>query len=661
LDEIRGAAAELSEAQLLEIYEWMLTGRTLDGALLEGYRAGLVAGLFYPGAGQEAAQVGAAFALERGDVLAAGHRDLLAALVRGATLEQVLLELFGKAAAPSGGHLSGAVPCLVDRGLLSPPGDSAGAAALAVGAALAFETRAEARVALSLTGEGATATGTWHEAVNTAAVLGLPVVFVVENNQYAYSMPNRRQARLAYAAHRADGYGLPGVVVDGNDALEVYAAVGEAVEQARAGGGPSLVEAVTFRQQGHDAADPAAYVDAELRRSWEAKDPLPRLEEYLGTRGLLDEARRERLTQRVRARVEKAVSWAREQADPDPEAEIVVWAAPAPFPDPPAPAGPELTMAEALGATLSEEMARDESVVVLGADVGALGGPFGVTRGLLERYGERRVVEVPAAGPGLVGAAVGAARLGLQPVAELGYGDQFSAGLALLASHGARARWAGGGSAPLVLRVPCGAGVRAGPHRSGSPEAEAARQPGLKVVVPATPFAARGLLAAAIRDPDPVVFLEPRRLYPLAGPVPPGGHPYPLGRARQARAGEEVTVVAWGAMVAAALEAAQAAEEAGTSVEVIDLQTLAPLDWEAVFSAVSRTGRLVVAADDLPFAGIAAEIAARVAAEVFWDLDGPVLRVGPAPVSVPSSSTLEDAYLPGRAGILDAVLALSHN
>jgi 2-oxoisovalerate dehydrogenase E1 component len=644
LTEMRGAAAELSEARLLALYEWMLTGRFLEGRLLEGDGAGR-GGFLYPGSGQEAAQVGLASALDPGDVLAPGHRDLLAALVRGVTLEEALLDLFGKAAGPARGRraFGTAAPA---RGILGVGGATADGVAVAVGAALAFYCRSEARVALALCGEGAAATGAWHEAVNTAAVLGLPVVFAVENNQYAHSLPNEGVSRLTYTAHRADGYGIPGIVVDGNDVLEVYAAAREAVERARAGEGPSLVEAVTFRLEGHYAGDPAAYVDADARRSWLARDPLPRFEEYLGSRGLLDEMRRSHLQEKVRSRITRTLEWARQQADPESETATLAVAPAAAEAAAPATAGPEATLGEALARALDEEMARDESVVVFGADAGGIGGRHGITAGLQQRYGPRRVIDFPSSGPGLVGAAVGAARCGLRPVAEVP-ARHLPASLELLAAHAAA-----GHPVPLVLRVPCGPG-----HLADWDFGEAAalgRRAGLKVVVPATAGAARDLLAAAVRDPGPVVLLEPVSLY--AAPAAPGYCRVPWGQARVARAGEDVTVVAWGAGVAAALEAAGEAAAQGVSAEVIDLQALVPLDAAAVLSSVERTGRLVVVDDGAGFGGVGAEVAARVAQEGFWHLDAPVGRVTP-PVSFPFRS--DDTARPRPADILVVILSLA--
>jgi 2-oxoisovalerate dehydrogenase E1 component len=645
LIEMRGAAVELSEARLLAFYEWMLTGRFLVDRLLEADGAGRGAFL-YPGSGQEAAQVGFASALDPGDVLAPGHRDLLAALVRGVTLEEALLDLFGKAAGPSRGRRTWGTAAPA-RGVLGVGGATADGVAVAVGAALAFHCRSEARVALALCGEGAAATGAWHEAVNAAAVLGLPVVFAVENNQYAHSLPNEGVSRLAYTAHRADGYGIPGIVVDGNDVLEVYAAAREAVERARAGEGPSLVEAVTFRLEGHCSGDPAAYVDAEARRSWQGRDPLPRFEEYLGSRGLLDETRRSRLEDKVRSRVTRTLDWARQQADPEPEQAASAAAPVAAGPEAPAAAGPEATLGEALARTLNEEMARDPSVVVLGADAGRIGGPHGITAGLQQQYGPRRVIDFPCSGPGLVGAAVGAARCGLRPVAEVP-ARHLPASLELLAAHAADAEH----PVPLVLRVPCGPG-----HLADWDLADAAvlgRRPGLAVVAPATAGAARDLLTAAIHHPGPVILLEPVSLY--AGAAAPGAPRALLGRARVARTGENVSVAAWGVGVPAALEAAEEAAAQGVSAEVIDLQALVPLDVAAVLASVEHTGRLVVVDHDAHFGGVGAEVAARAAQEGFWHLDAPVRRVSP-PDSFPFRS--DDTARPLRADILAAILSLA--
>lgn len=660
--EAHGHAAELSEAQLLEVYEMMLTGRLLETRLHTMYRAGRLGGAVYPGVGQEAAQVGFAYALEDGDIFGGTHRDLLSQLTKGVTLEETLLNFYGKAAAPTRGRDGNSHFGVLDKGTLMVISPLPDAYAVAVGCAMAFDQRNERRVAMADCGEGATATGTWHEAVNTAAVLKLPIVFTVQNNQYAYSTPNDREFGLPYVAHRADGYGIPGVVVDGNDVLECYAAARQAVERARNGDGPTLIEAVTFRHFGHAGHDPADYVKPDEREAWMAKDPVARYEEFLSARGLIDEATIAGLRERIEERIKATMEWAQEQADPTPDmvATDLFAVRSVTGPPPSAPVGDEITMLDAIHQAMDEEMARDERVFLLGEDVGPFGGAFKVTKGLFEKYGPHRVVDMPIAESTIVGAAAGAALMGLRPIAELQYTDFIYPGMDQLFNEAAKYLWKGGHSVPMVVRGPSGAGLRAGPFHSISPEGMLAHHPGIKVVVPSTPTAAKGLMLAAIRDPNPVVFLEHKKLYRgLKEAIPAGDYEIPIGQSRIARAGDDVTIVTWGAMVHTSLEAADLLAAEGISVEVLDLQSVVPLDWDAVFASVAKTSRLVVVQEDVPFASVSSEVAARVAAEAFWDLDAPVSRVTPPHTHIPFAAVLEDAFIPQVGDVVAEVRKLS--
>jgi 2-oxoisovalerate dehydrogenase E1 component len=662
LIEAHGFAAELSEAQLSGMYELMVTGRLLETRLHNMYRGGRLGGAVYPGVGQEAAQVGLAFALESDDVFGGTHRDLLAQLTKGVTLEETLLNFYGKAAAPTSGRDGNSHFGVVDKGTLMVISPLPDAYAVAVGCAMAFGQRNEQRVAMADCGEGATATGTWHEAVNTAAVLKLPVVFTVQNNQYAYSSPNDREFSTSYVAHRADGYGIPGVVVDGNDVLECYAAARQAVDRARKGEGPTLIEAVTFRHFGHAGHDPAEYVKPDEREAWMAKDPIPRFEEYLESRGLLDADSKAELQTQIEDKIRKTIEWAQEQADPTPDMVATDLFAPANSPAvaPGPPGGDEITMLEAIGAGLDEEMTRDERVFLLGEDVGPFGGAFKVTKGLHEKFGPHRVVDMPIAESTIVGAAVGAALQGMVPIAELQYTDFIYPGMDQLFNEAAKYNWKGGRNIPMVVRGPSGAGLRGGPFHSISPEGMLAHHPGIKIVVPSTPSAAKGLLIGAIRDPNPVVFLEHKKLYrSVKEAIPQGEYELPLGVARIARAGDDVTIVTWGAMVHTCLEAADRLEEEGISVEILDLQTIVPLDWDAVFASVAKTSRLVVVQEDVPFASVSSEVAARVAADAFWDLDAPVQRVTPPHTHIPFAAVLEDAFVPQVDDVVAVIQQLS--
>jgi 2-oxoisovalerate dehydrogenase E1 component len=565
--------------------------------------------------------------------------------------------MFGKAAGPSGGRDGGVCIGVPDKGTLMVAAALPDAYPVAVGWALAFAQRAEDRVAMANCGEGATAAGTWHEAVNLAAVMRLPVVFTVQNNQYAFSTPNEGEF-LGGIAQRADGYGIPGLVVDGNDVLDCYAAARAAVERARSGDGPTLIEAVTFRQRGHHAGDPAGYVDDEQRERWLARDPIAQMQEFLEARAVLDEAAGTQIHESVTDDVDKTLRWAEKQPEPE-RHPIGVFAARADTPAPPAmDEGVRLAYRDALRRGLDEEMERDERVFVIGQDV-RMGGPFGVTEGLVETYGPMRVVDAPVAEAAIVGAGIGAALAGRRPVVEVQHSEFLFAAMGQLVGQAARRFFASGESVPLVVRAPAGAMPGSGPHRSLSPESMLALYPGMMVVVPSTPALAKGLLSAAVREPNPVILLEPVSLYAAEGTVPDEPYETTIGSARVARSGGDVTVVAWGGAVPFCLEAAEEASRRDVSVEVIDLLTLAPIDWGTVLASVRKTARLAVVDTSASFAGIGAETVARVADESFWDLDAPVVRIMPPHTPVPYAPGLEEAHRTEAAGVLEVLLSLA--
>lgn len=649
----RSASADLGDDLLLQLYELMVLGRTLETRLHNMYRSGRLGGAVYPGVGQEAAMVGLVAPLRRDDIFGGTHRDLTAQLVKGVPLKTVALNFMGKADGPTRGRDGNSHFGFLDVGSLMVVSPLPDAYPVAAGTALAGMLDGNDRVALANCGEGATATGTWHEAVNLAAVLNLPIVFTVQNNQYAYSTPTSRETALVHFADRAAGYGIPGTVVDGNDVLACYDAASAAIDRARRGNGPSLIEAVTFRHYGHAGHDAAGYVPEAERARWMSRDPILRFETVLDQQGLLDEKRRDLISEQASRRVADVLEWAADQPDPDPgtvaQGLFAVRTDGPRFDSETDPVGErvEVTMLEAINTTLGEEMDRDPDVIILGEDVGRFGGAFKVTAGLYDRFGPDRVIDTPISEIAMVGSAVGAALMGKRPIVELQYTDFVYSGLDQLVNEAAKYHWKTRHPVPLVVRGPSGAGLRGGPNHSISPEGMLVQHPGLKVVSPSGPYNAKGLLLAAIRDPNPVIYLEHKKLYrSVKDEIPTGDYEIPLGKANVARGGDDVTIVAWAAMVHTALDAAGELEGAGISVEVVDLQTLYPLDWNTVFSSVTKTGRLVIVQEDNPFASLASEVAARVADELFWNLDTPIRRVTSPHVHVPYSPVLEDAYLP---------------
>ena len=647
-------------ADLVEMHRRMLLIRGFEQRVAALYRDGEVPGFVHLSIGQEAAAVGACWPLRATDVITSTHRGHGHCLAKGLDPLGMFAELMGKDQGTNrgrGGSMHIADPKL---GIFGANGIVAAGLPIAAGAATAAQLRADGSVAVAFFGDGAPAQGAFHEALNLAAVWRLPVVFFCENNGYAEFSPAATQ-HGAPLAHRAAGYGLRYVAVDGNDVAATAAAMEDVVLAARAGEGPAVMEAATYRWHGHYEGDPQRYRSPEEVREWEARDPLLAHERVLRAEGVADDEIKA-LEASVTADLDGAVEAARRLTAPDPATvgDFVVRSRPE-RPEPPAPAAdaPDFRTMDAIRAALEAELESDERVFVAGIDVGAGGNVFGLTRGLAERFGGR-VRDTPISETAIMGAGVGLAMAGMRPVVELMYLDFLGVCFDQLLNQAAKLPFMTGGAAEMALtvRTQFGAGRSSGSQHSQSLEALLAHIPGLSVVMPSTPADTYGLLRAAIQDPNPVVFIENRLLYGMKGPQPPADHIVPLGRSAIVRPGTDATVVSVSRMVHEALAAAEALAAEGISVEVIDLRTVAPLDMAPVLDSVHRTSRLLVAHEAaVPF-GIGAEIAASVAREAFWDLDAPIERIGAAATPPPYAPELERAWLPGRDEIAAAVRRL---
>jgi 2-oxoisovalerate dehydrogenase E1 component len=542
----------------------------------------------------------------------------------------------------------------LELGILGANGIVGASMPLSTGAALAAKLRATDRVAVAFFGDGASNQGVFHEALNLAAVWQLPLVFVCENNQYALTTSFRQATSVEQIAQRAASYGIPGVTVDGNDIAEVFLVAQEAIERARAGQGPTLIEALTYRWGQHsmraNLRDPRPRPEYE---QWLAKDPLARAE------AALDDKAVARIAAEVERELNEAIAYGRSSAQPTMELLRTAVYAPHPvFAKAPAPNGRELSFTQALNEALSQEMARDERVFVMGEDVGTTGGIFTVTTGLLDRYGEARVRDTPISEAGFVGCGVGAAIAGLRPVVEIQIFDFVALTMDMLVNQAAKFRFMLGGknTVPLVIRGPQGGGIRLAAQHSQSLEAWFTHVPGLVVVAPSTPYDAKGLLVAAIRDDNPVIFLEAKLLYMGAkGSVPEELYALALSQADVKREGSDVTVVATMAMVPRALAAAEQLEREGVSVEVIDPRTLKPLDEETILASVRKTSRLVIAHEAWLTGGFGAEVAALVADQAFMGLDAPIRRVGALDTPMPYNDELERAVIPSQERLIEAI------
>jgi 2-oxoisovalerate dehydrogenase E1 component len=686
---------------------------------------------WYSEVGNEATTIPAGLALGAGDALCTLHRDLGAILAvyldpartfpglgfgepdgRRPAPEDLLLrlacQLLGKGAGFSQGversfHYGYLAPehGILHLGMISHLGSMIPVAA---GCAFAFRQRRSDRVAINFIGEGGTSTGDFHEGLNMAAVWKLPLILVIENNGYAFSTPAGQQYAARRLSDRGIGYGIAAETVDGNDPDAVAAALRRAVKRARAGQGPTLVEAMLGRMRGHaEGDDSLKVVPAEELAAYRAADPVPAYARRLEAAGVLDSATAQRLAARIAELVERAITQAIDAAPPTPDVAMRAVFAPATLASTPqavhaaAPApvglgnGPvtleagaaavatdavaapaarstgrqagagqagETTYVDAINLALREEMERDESVLVLGQDIGAFEGAFRTTRGLHARW-PHRVFDTPIAESGTIGIAIGAAVLGYRPVVEMQFADFISCGFNQLVNVAAKLYYRWQVPCPIVVRLPSGGGVGAGPFHSQNDESWFAQTAGIKVLCPATAADARGLLKAAIRDPNPVMLFEHKFLYRRIKEILPEGEGLArIGEARIVRQGTHLTLVAYGASTWTCLEAAADLAAEGVEAEVVDLRTLVPYDEDTVTASVRKTGRALIVHEAPLTLGFGAEVAARLAEAAFPWLDAPIRRVTYPDRPVPYARVLENALLPTREKVLAAAREL---
>ena len=652
------AAAGLPTDSLVEAYRRMALIREFEERVSGLYRGGEVPGFVHLSIGQEASAVGACWPLAVADVITSNHRGHGHCLAKGLAPEPMMAELFARATGTNkglGGSMHIADP---DLGIFGANGIVAAGVPIAGGAALAIRLRKQRNVVVSFFGDGAVAQGAFHEAANLAALWKLPVVFFCENNGYAEFSPIADQHPVPLAA-RAAGYGLEFVSVDGNDIEAVATAMTDIVARIRDGAGPVFVEAATYRWHGHYEGDPEKYRTKDELSQWQERDPLVIARARLAGRGVEAAALRQ-VDAEVAARIEAAVEAARQAPQPDIAVLRSSVYAPAPvIPEPdwqPSADGETFRTMDAVRLALEGELAADPDVFIAGVDVGKGGNVFALTRGLYARWPER-LLDTPISETAVMGLAVGGAMAGMKPVVELMYLDFLGVCFDQILNQAAKLRFMTGGKARmgLTIRTQFGGGRSSGAQHSQSLEALLAHIPGLTVVMPSTPADTYGLLRAAIRDPNPVIFIENRQQYGAKGPKPPADYLLPLGKAKVVRPGTDATVVSVSRMAGEALAAAESLAAKGISVEVIDLRTVAPLDRPTILESLAKTNRLLIAHEGVTDFGIGAEIAALAVYEGFWTLDAPVMRVAPPPTPSPYAPNLEKQWLPDSHDIERAV------
>ncbi|TMM17925.1 MAG: tungsten formylmethanofuran dehydrogenase [Actinobacteria bacterium] len=663
------------------MYRTILLARVLDQKTWALNRMGK-APFVVSSQGHEGAQVGSAWATRAGvDPVLPYYRDLGVVLALGMTPYEVLLGVFARPDDPcSGGRQMPNHWGHAGRRIISGSSPIATHLPHAVGMALAAKHAERDDVVMCYFGDGAASKGDFHESLNFAGIHRLPIVFVCENNGYAISVPLSKESAVENIAEHAHSYRLTGVIVDGNDPIDVYAATHSAIRHARKGEGAVLVECKTYRYLGHtsDDDDRSYRTPAEVEL-WRKKDPLVRMRQYLIEQRLLSERREEELEAEVKAEVEDAANRAEAAAASEATTAFTrVWArplgaipgAPADLAEPrpprsdrrpPAGPGPERTIVDALRQAQHDLLAADERVMILGEDVGPRGGVFRATEGLHATFGDARVIDTPLAESSIVGIGIGLALAGLRPIAEIQFADFIHSAFDQIVSEAAKLHYRSNGAfeVPLVIRAPWGGGVHGALYHSQAVEAFYGHVAGLKVVVPSTPADVAGMLREAVADPDPVLFLEHKKTYRLIkGPVPEGDWTVPIGVAEVVREGRDLAIVTYGLHRHLALEAAEALE-GEASIEVVDLRTINPLDRDTVVDSARRCGRVLVVHEDNVSFGVGAEVAALVAADAFFDLDAPVRRLAMADVpAMPYAAPLEAAVSIGTDEILVAARSL---
>jgi 2-oxoisovalerate dehydrogenase E1 component len=638
---------KLSKDTLLKLYHRLLKPRMIEEKMLILLRQGQVS-KWFSGIGQEAIAVGVTSALLPDELVFTLHRNLGVFTVREVPLSTLFSQWQGKKSGFSKGRERSFHFGTLDYGIVGMISHLGPQLALADGAALAHKLKGEGRVALAFSGEGGTSEGDFHEALNVAAVWDLPVIFLVENNGYGLSTTTKEQYRCENIADKGVGYGMKSVIVDGNNVLEVYNTIDKLAVEMRKNPHPVLVECKTFRMRGHEEASGVKYVPKELLETWALKDPLDNYEKFLLEEGILDMDTVNNLRKQIKDEIDAAwkVTVSEPEIEADTEEEMSDIYAPhvqSPITNHQSPVT-EKRYIDAISDGLRIAMQRHDNLVLMGQDIADYGGVFKITQGFMEAFGKERVRNTPICESAIVGTALGLSLKGFKSMVEMQFADFVTCAFNQIVNNLAKIHYRWGVNADVVVRMPSGGGVGAGPFHSQTNEAWFVHTPGLKVVIPSTPYDAKGLLLAAFEDPNPVMFFEHKALYrALSEEIPDGYYTVEIGKARLAREGSAVSVITYGMGVHWALKVC---EEEGIDADIVDLRTLLPLDYEAISATVKKTNRVVILHEDTLTGGVGSELSAWISEHLFEHLDGPVLRAAGLDTPVPFAVPLEQNYMP---------------
>ncbi|MEC3908153.1 dehydrogenase E1 component subunit alpha/beta [Tamlana sp. 2201CG12-4] len=640
-------ANNLDEIILIDLYKNLLKPRMIEEKMLVLLRQGKIS-KWFSGIGQEAIAVGVTMAMQKEEYILPMHRNLGVFTTRKIPLYRLFAQWQGKASGFTKGrdrsfHFGTQQYKII--GMISHLGPQLG---VADGIALASKLKEKKEVTCVFTGEGGTSEGDFHEALNVASVWQLPVVFCIENNGYGLSTPTSEQYNCEHIADRGAGYGMESHIIDGNNIIEVYTKMTEITKSIRANPRPVLVEFKTFRIRGHEEASGTKYVPRELLESWSKKDPVDNYESFLKEHGFLTNAKIEQLKAEFTNEINEHLEVSFSEKDITPDLSIELNDVFQEFDYKLFNENSnkkQIRYIDAVSESLMQSMEKHDDLILMGQDIAEYGGAFKITEGFISKFGKDRVRNTPICESAIIESAMGLAIAGMKSVVEMQFADFVSSGFNPVVNYLAKSHYRWGQNADVVIRMPCGGGVAAGPFHSQTNEAWFTKTPGLKVVYPAFPYDAKGLLATAINDPNPVLFFEHKGLYrSIRQDVPTDYFTLPFGKANLIKTGESVSVITYGAAVHWAMEVLD--QNSDISADLIDLRTLQPLDTETIYSSVKKTGKAIILQEDSLFGGIGSDISALIMEHCFEYLDAPVKRVGSLETPIPFAGQLEQQYLP---------------